>query len=285
MKFSIFRKLAVAFSLGVSLFSLPHLASAQAACAAKPPSLVEPGFLTIGTELSAPPMGFVKDDQPAGFDVDITVALAKAMCLEPKFVNLAFQGLFPALISKKFDLISSRVGITDVRMQTFDFIPVFVGGLRLITKKDANLRFNTESDACGVTVAIVAGSTQMAALERVKGDCPAGKPMNMKVFAAMTETVHEVAKGSAQAAFIDWPVAAYLVQQNPNTYFEASPILSGKAGANSMRNRNGLVFRKGEDANRAAVDSAFKGLVQSGTYAAILKKWNLDGGDVTKVTN
>lgn len=285
MKISILRKFAVALSLGGSLFILPQLASAQAACAQKPPSLVEPGFLTIGTDLSAPPMRFMKDDKPTGFDVDITAAIAKAMCLEPKYVNMAFQGLFPGLISKKFDLLSSSVGITEVRMQTFDFVPVFVGGLRLITKKGANLHFNSESDVCGTTVAIVSGSTQMAALERVKGDCPAGKPMDMRVFAAMNETVHEVAKGSAKAAFIDWPVAAYLVQTDPNTYYEASPILSGKAGANALRNRNGLVFRKGEDANRAAVDAAFKGLVQNGTYAAILKKWNLDGGDVTKVTN
>ncbi|MGE3348990.1 MAG: transporter substrate-binding domain-containing protein [Ramlibacter sp.] len=284
MKISTFRHLAATAALAGALIT-PQLAFAQGTCLPKPPSLVESGALTIGTDLSAPPMRFMKDDKPTGFDVDITVAIAKAMCLEPKFVNMSFQGLFPGLISKKFDLLSSSVGITDVRMQTFDFVPVFVGGLRLITKKGANLFFNTEADVCGSSVAIVSGSTQMAALERVKGSCPAGKPMEMRVFAAMNETVHEVAKGAAQAAFIDWPVAAYLVQTSPNIYFEASPILSGKAGANTLRNRNGLVFRKGDDANRAAVDAAFKSLVQSGAYAEILKKWNLDGGDVTKVTN
>jgi polar amino acid transport system substrate-binding protein len=219
---------------------------------------------------------------PDGFDTELAVAIAETLCLKPKFVNLAFAGLFPGLISKKFDLISSRVGITDVRKQQFDFIPVFVGGLRLITQKDSNLRFQTEMDVCGSTVAIVAGSTQMAALERVKGECPAGRPMNMKVFAGQNEVIHEVAKRSAQAAFIDWPVAAYLVQQSPNEFVEASPILSGK-GPNTERNRNGIVFRKGEDANRQAVEAAFKAVIQKGTYAALLKKWNLEGGDITKV--
>jgi polar amino acid transport system substrate-binding protein len=280
-----FGKLALMVaSVGV-LSAAPQMASAQAACAAKPASLVEPGVLTIGTNFAAPPMGFLKDEQPTGFEPDLMVALAKAMCLEPKFVNLSFQGLFPALIAKKFDLISSRVGITDERSKTFDFVPVFVGGLRLITKKNANVRFNTETDACGVTVAITAGSTQMAALERAKADCPANKPMDMKVFAGMNEAVHEVTKGSAVAAFIDWPVAAYLVQQDPNTFVEASPILSGKGGPNTQRNRNGLVFRKGDEASRTAVDAAFKQLVQNGTYSKILDKWNLAGGDVTKTTN
>lgn len=284
MTASNYRKLALALSLAGTLLIAPQLATAQTACLPKPPSLVEPGVLTIGSNFAAPPMGFLKDDKPMGFEPELGQALAKAMCLEPKFVNLAFQGLFPALIAKKFDLISARVGITEERSKTFDFVPVFVGGLRLITKKDANLRFNTEADVCGHTVAAIAGSTQLAALERVKGDCPAGKPMEIKVFAGMNEAVHEVAKGSAKAAYIDWPVAAYMVQQEPNLYFEASPILSGK-GPNTIRNRNGLVFRKGEDANRAAVETAFKRLVQDGTYATLLKKWNLEGGDITKVSN
>lgn len=284
MRFPNLRKLAVSAALG-SLVLMPQLAAAQAACLAKPPSLVEPGVLTIGTNFSAPPMGFLKDDKAAGFDSELGIALAKTMCLEPKFVNLSFQGLFPALIAKKFDLIASRVGITDERKKAFDFIPVFVGGLRLITKKDANLRFNTETDVCGSTVAITAGSTEMAALERVKSECPAGKPMTLKVFAAQNEAVHEVSKGSAQAAFIDWPVAAYMVQLNPNDFVEASPILSGKGGPDTPRNRNGLVFRKGDDANRKAVEAAFKSLLQNGTYAAILKKWNLEGGDITKIAN
>lgn len=273
--------LAASCAAAVVLFA-PQAAFAQSTCAvAPPPSLVEPGFLTIGTALSAPPMGFVKDDQAAGFDPELASALAEAMCLKPKFVNLALAGLFPGLISKKFDVIASQVGITDVRKQTFDFVPVFVGGLRLVTQKDSGLRFQTESDVCGSTVAIAAGSSQMAALERVKGECPPAKPMMMKTFAGQNEALHEVAKRSAQAAYIDWPVAAFIIQQRPNEYVEASPILSGK-GPNTERNRNGIVFRKGDDANRLAIENAFRSVVQKGTYAAILAKWNLQGGDITK---
>lgn len=282
MSLAIIKKLAYTATMFGAILCAPPTAFAQASCAAKPPSLVEPGVLTIGTNFAAPPMGFLDGDTPAGFEPDLMVALAKTMCLTPKFVNLSFQGLFPALIAKKFDLVASRVGITDERRKTFDFVPVFVGGLRLITRKSANLRFSTETDLCGVPVAITAGSTQMAALERVKSECPAGKPMEMKVFAGMNEAVHEVSRGSAAAAFIDWPVAAYVVQQEPTNFVEASPILSGKGGPDTPRNRNGIVFRKGDDKNRAAVEAAFNQLVKNGTYSAILRKWNLNDGDVTK---
>lgn len=283
MKFQNLTHLLLASTFAAFLLA-PQMASAQSACAIKPPpSLVEPGFLTIGTALVSPPMVFMKDGNPAGFEVELATAYAEAMCLKPKFVNLAFPGLFPGLIAKKFDFVAASVGITDARKEMFDFVPYFIGGLRLITQKDSKLRFQTESDVCGVTAAIVAGSTQMVALERVKGDCPAGKPMNLKIFGAQTEAIHEVAKGSAQTAYIDWPIAAYMIQQNPNDFVEASPILSGK-GPNTERNRNGLVFRKGDDANRQAVDAAVQSVIQKGTYAALLKKWNLMGGDITTVS-
>ncbi|HMO29497.1 transporter substrate-binding domain-containing protein [Enterovirga sp.] len=253
----------------------------QAQCLPAPPNLVEAGYLTVGTSLTAPPMGFMKDDTPSGFDPEFITAVAEKMCLKTRIVNVTFQGLFPGLIAKKFDVVASQIGITEPRKEMFDFVPVFVGGLRLVTQKNSGLRFQTESDVCGHSASIVAGSTQMAALERVKGDCPAGKPMTLKVFSNQSEALNEVAKGTVNVAYVDWPVAAYLIQQRPNDFVEASPVLSGK-GPNTERNRNGIVIRKGESAAQDAVAAAVKAAMGSGAYDAILKRWNLADGDVRK---
>jgi polar amino acid transport system substrate-binding protein len=253
----------------------------MAQCLSAPPNLVEAGYLTVGTSLTAPPMGFMKDDTPSGFDPEFITAVAEKMCLKTKIVNVTFQGLFPGLIAKKFDVIASQIGITDPRKEMFDFVPVFVGGLRLVTQKNSGLKFQTESDVCGHAASIVAGSTQMAALERVKGDCPAGKPMTLKVFTNQSEALNEVAKGTVNVAYVDWPVAAYLIQQRPQDFVEASPVLSGK-GPNTERNRNGIVIRKGETPTQDAVAAAVKAAMSAGAYDEILKKWNLADGDVRK---
>ncbi|WP_173043473.1 transporter substrate-binding domain-containing protein [Bosea sp. ANAM02] len=257
------------------------VAPSMAQCLPAPPSLVEAGHLTVGTSLTAPPMGFMKDDTPSGFDPEFITAVAEKMCLKTKIVNVTFQGLFPGLIAKKFDVIASQIGITEPRKEMFDFVPVFVGGLRLVTQKNSGLKFQTESDVCGHAASIVAGSTQMAALERVKGDCPAGKPMTLKVFTNQSEALNEVAKGTVNVAYVDWPVAAYLIQQRPQDFVEASPVLSGK-GPNTERNRNGIVIRKGETATQDAVAAAVKAAMSAGAYEGILKKWNLADGDVRK---
>ncbi len=254
----------------------------QAQCLPAPPNLVEAGYLTVGTSLTAPPMGFMKDDKPSGFDPEFITAVAERMCLKTRIVNVTFQGLFPGLIAKKFDVIASQIGITDARKEMFDFVPVFVGGLRLVTQTDSGLKFQTESDVCGHSASIVAGSSQMAALERIKGDCPPGKPMTLKVFTNQSEAMNEVAKRTVNVAYIDWPVAANLIQQRPQDFVEASPVFSGK-GPNTERNRNGIVIRKGETATQDAIAAAVKAAMASGTYDEILKRWNLPDGDIRKV--
>lgn len=269
---------SVCFAIGL-LTLTTELASA--ACLPAPESLVKPGFLTIGTNFAGPPMGFLDGTTPSGFDSDLVSQIAERMCLKPEFVDLTFTGLFPGLLAKKFDIIAARVGITEERQKQFDFVPVFKGGLRLVVNKGSDLRFKTESDVCGHDTAIVAGSTQMAALERVKSECPSEKPMTMKTFTNQIEAMNEVAKKSVSAAYVDWPLAAYVIQQRPNDFIEASPVLSGK-GPNTERNRNGLVVRKGEKSTQDALSAAFDAILADGSYDRLLAKWNLADGDIRK---
>lgn len=255
--------------------------AAEAACLPAPSSLVESGALTVGTSLTAPPLGFMKDGQPTGFDTDLVTALADKMCLKPKFVDLTFQGLFPGLVARKFDIVAARVGITDDRKKAFDFVPVFKGGLRLVARKGSGLWFTTEREVCGHPVSVVAGATQMAALEQVKGECPADRPMEMKTFADQIQALNDVAKQAVDAAYVDWPIAAYVIQQRPNVFAEASPVLSGR-GPDTARNRNGIVVRKSETSTEDAVAGTFAAVLADGTYDRILAKWNLIDGDIRK---
>lgn len=253
--------------------------AAIAACPARAPKLITPGELTVGSALTSPPMGFIKDGEPTGFDTDLAAALAEKMCLRPNFVNLAFQGLFPGLIARKFDIIQARVGITDERKRVFDFVPYSRGGIQLVVRNGSGLQFTAEVDVCGHSVATNAGSSELADLERVREHCPPGKPMTFKIFSNQIEALNEVAKLSVEAAYVDWPVAAYLVQQRPGDFVKASPIFSGD-GPGTPRHLNGIVFRKGEDELRDAVGLAFESVVADGTYDRLLLKWQLADGDI-----
>ncbi len=267
--------------IAVLLCAAP-IAAWSSDCAVRPPAeLTTPGKLTIATHLTTPPQAFLENDKPAGFAVELGEALAEQMCLKAEFVNIAFAGLFPGIDAKKFDTIIAGVGITPQRQQSFDFIPYFQGGVRLLVRKDAPRTFKSEDDLCGLSVATQTGSTEAIGLARVNSDaCPAGKKINILDYPNFNEAVQQLRKKVADVAFVDWPFANYLAQAVPELTL-ASPILSGAPG--QPRNKHGMVVRKGDTAMAAALSAALKRVQTSGKYDQILAKWNLTEGDIRLV--
>ncbi len=257
---------------------------AEAKCPVKAPSdLLTPGTLTIGTSLGTPPLKMIVDNKPAGSDIEIGEALAGQMCLKPEFVNLAFAGLFPGLNAKKFDIIISAVGITKQREESFDFVPYFLGGIQLMSKKSSGLKVKDEMETCGHSIGSIAGSVEDRDLAKFKPLCPVGKPMDARTFATVPEVIEQLRKGTIDFAFIDWAPAVYAVQQSGGEFMLASPVLSGEPPG-EPRHIDGIVTRKGDAEMHQAVSVAFNNLVKNKTYAKILKKWNLEEGDFRKAT-
>lgn len=261
------------------LIALIPLVTSAADCPVKAPAgLVTPGKLTIATHLTTPPQAFLKDEKPAGLAVDLGEALAARMCLKAEFVNVAFAGLFPGINARKFDTIIAGVGVTPARMETFDFVPYFQGGVRLLNRKESPTTFKDEDQLCGLKVATQTGSTEAIGLERAnKETCPEGKKITILGYPNFNEAVQQLRKGVAEVAFVDWPFANYLAQAVPE-FKLASPILSGTPG--KPRNKHGMVVRKGDAAMSAALTDALKRVQADGEYDKILARWNLSEGDI-----
>jgi polar amino acid transport system substrate-binding protein len=273
----------IAFSAAGAAFALlSHVPAAFAAsCLPAPSELVVPGSLTVGISTGVPPMAFMNGNTPTGFDVEMGESLAKAMCLKPNLINMPFTGLLPGIDAKKFDLLSASAGITPARKEVFDMTPYFVGGVRLVALQKSSLHFATEYDTCGHSVSTKAGSVEAHALEKVKAQCPADKPMSLNVFPSDNEAMQQLYKGVVDASFLDWPIAAYTIKMDPRIA-EASPILSGD-GPNTPRHIDGLVIRKGNVSMTTAVNAALKQMMDDGTYQKLLVKYSLPDGDVRSV--
>jgi len=267
--------------LAVGLLMAPVATWAADCPVSAPSNLTNSGKLTIATHLTTPPQGFLDNDKPAGFAIEIGAAIAEQMCLQSEFVNIAFAGMFPGLDAKKFDTIIAGVGITPERQKAFDFVPYFQGGVRLIVRKDAKRKFNSEDDLCGLSVATQAGSTEAIGLERANREtCPEGKKIEILAYPNFNEAVQQLRKKVAEVAFVDWPFANYLAQTVPELAL-GSPILSGTPGR--PRNKHGMVVRKGDTAMFNALSDSLKRIQASGRYDQILAKWNVTEGDIRLV--
>jgi polar amino acid transport system substrate-binding protein len=236
------------------------------------------GTLTIGSDVSYPPQEFfpVGSTTPDGFDIDIGKALATAMGLKFVTVNTPFDGIIPALNSKKFDIMISAMTITDARKQAVDFIPYFVAGESFVVAANSTLNLTQLSDLCGHKVAAESGTAE---LDEANGLNKAGAPCaNNKVkvttFQKDTEALTELKKGNVEIHFTDSPVASYEVQKDPTNLKLSGGIIEVAP--------EGIALRKNDAALADPVTKAFNQIKSDGTYAAVLAKWNVSDGDISK---
>jgi polar amino acid transport system substrate-binding protein len=105
----------------VGCASSPASSAGSASKNANPYGLIEPGVLRTGTLTDAPPNVYVKDGEFTGFDNDLLTAIARKLDLKVEFVGTEFSALLAQVKTRKFDVGSSSITITDARKKTVDF--------------------------------------------------------------------------------------------------------------------------------------------------------------------
>ena len=100
--------------------------------------IMERGKLRVGMEPGYMPFEMTnKKGEIVGFDVDMAKRMAKAMGVELELVSTAWDGIIPALITKKFDIIMSGMTLTQERNMKISFASpyIVIGQSILIDKK------------------------------------------------------------------------------------------------------------------------------------------------------
>ncbi len=98
--------------------------------------------LRVGMECTYAPFNFkTASGELDGYDVDVAKGVAKIIGADLKFVCQKWDGMIPALLANKFDLIVASMSITEKRMKKMDFSePYRVSVGRLVGKKSASMK-------------------------------------------------------------------------------------------------------------------------------------------------
>jgi len=125
-------KIMLACLLSVSLLA-PVVATADVL-----DDILERGVLRVGMEPGYMPFELTnKKGEIIGFDVDMAKRMAKAMDVELELVSTAWDGIIPALLTQKFDVIMSGMTLTQQRNMQINFAdPYIVIGQTILIRKE-----------------------------------------------------------------------------------------------------------------------------------------------------
>ncbi len=173
--------------------------------------ILKRGELRVGFEAGYVPFEMTdKNGRFVGFDIDMAKEMAKAMGVKFVPVNTAWDGIIPALLSNKFDIIMSGMTVTQERNLKVNFADpyIIVGQTILLNKKhEGTVGSYRDLNDAKYTVTSKLGTTGEQAVKR---HIPKAE---YKSFETETEAFLEVLNGKADAYVYDLPNCVYLYAQ------------------------------------------------------------------------
>jgi len=173
--------------------------------------ITERGELRVGFEAGYLPFEMAdKKGNFIGFDIDVAKEMAKAMGVKFMPVNTAWDGIIPALITKKFDILISGMTITQERNLKVNFADpyIIVGQTILLNKKhEGKVTSYKDLNDPKYTVTSKLGTTGEQAIKRMIPKA------NYKSFEVESEAALEVLTGKADATVYDLPFCATFMAQ------------------------------------------------------------------------
>ena len=219
---------------------------------------IEPGVLTVGSDIPFPPFEAGRAPNYEGFDIDIVDEIAKRTELDVQIEDTPFEPIFRDLAQGKFDMVASATTITPEREQAVDFSDPYYFADQGLLVEEGNSDIQTVDDLPGTTVGAQDATTgEIYANDETDADEVRGFPEG-------PDAINALRAGTVDAVIIDLPVAEDAVQAQGGVEIAQRVV---------TREEYGLAFQDDGDALREEVNAALQEIKDDGTYAEIYEKW------------
>lgn len=219
--------------------------------------------LKIGTEGAYPPFSLIDEDgKLQGFDIDIAKALCEKMDADCEFVTQDWDGIIPALLSKKFDAIVASMSITEERKQSVAFTDKYYSNLvRFVGPKGRSID-TSEAGLKGKSIGAQRATVAASYLEDKLGGA-----VSVKLYDTQENANLDMANGRLDLMFADGLVMYQWLQTKDGEgfqfYGEGMSLDDGVA----------IAVRKEDEALRTKLNDAIKAIRADGTYDKINAKY------------
>lgn len=218
--------------------------------------------LRIGTEGAYPPFNMIDSSgEVTGFDIDIAKALCERMDAECSVVISDWDGIIPALNTRRFDFLVASMSITEEREQAVDFtIPYYTNKLQFVAPKKSDFKVD-EASLKGKTIGAQRATIAGQWLEENMGEV-----VDIRLYDTQENAYLDMNAGRIDGVLADAFVQYEWLQSDAGANFEfkGEPVFSN--------DKIGIAVRKG-DPLRERLNEALQEIVDDGTYAEINAKY------------
>lgn len=224
--------------------------------------------LRIATEGAYPPFNyFTADGQLAGFDIEIGKALCTQMQAQCEFVAQDWDGIIPALLADKYDLIIASMFITEERKQKVAFTaPYQKSAMTFVVPKDSDLEDFSPQGLAGKTIGAQGSTTQGDYLSAMFPDS------DVRLYPTQDAVNLDLASGRLDAQVGDMiPMLEWTAKTEDGACcrLAGAPISEAKYVGEGV----GIALRKEDAALRDELNQALAAIIADGTYKAINDKY------------
>ena len=227
--------------------------------------ILKRGELRVGLEAGYVPFE-MRDRQGniIGFDVDLAKKMASEMKVKLTFVNTQWDGIIPALLTDKFDILMSGMTITAERNLQVNFAHPYavIGQTVLLAKRlSGTVKSYHDLDDPRYTIATKLGTTGEIACHRFLPHA------TLRTYDSESDAAMEVRNGHADAFVYDLPYNAVYAGQYPDSIVHlAEPFTHEPLG---------WAIRKGDPDFINWLDNFLDQIKADGTYDVLYQRWFL----------
>ncbi|WP_137388668.1 ABC transporter substrate-binding protein [Rhodoligotrophos defluvii] len=231
------------------------------------PGFGQPAELVIGTEGAYPPFNFIDESgKLKGFDVDIAQALCEKMQVKCRIVAQDWEGLIPALLSKKIDAIVASMSITEERKKVVAFTDKYYHApARFVALTTSDITDISPKGLAGKVLGAQSSTIHANYLEKNYKDS------TIRLYGSHDTALLDLVAGRVDAVFVQ-SIAVYNWLNSPEgkcCKFVGEPLSDpAHFGLGA-----GIAVRKEDEALRQKLNEALDEILADGTYQKINAKY------------
>jgi len=216
-----------------------------------------------------------EDGELIGWTVDLADAVAQKLGVTFEYKETSFDSIIPAVADGTFDIGFSSFTDNEERRELVNFVDYYDAGIQWAQLVGGNVN---PDDACGLTVAVQAGTYQETDELPAKSEAcvAAGKPaITILPVATQTEATTSLVLERADAMSADSPItlnAVSLISDQIEVAGEAFDVAP-----------YGIALGK-ESGLELAIQAALRSLQDDGNYVKVLEGWGVADGSRVDIT-